>query len=191
MRGYFMLAGKGRPAVQFQNDKEADTAGDNKADHSKIDDRIGDVGRHAVAEPQYVKPGVAESRDGVEYAVVKPPCDAEVRHKAGHQQKDAGAFGNQGEEQDVPCHAHDALQMVFVQGFLKDHAFFQGDALADQHEDKGSGDHEAEPADLDQQKQDNLSEQGKGGAYLNDAEAGDADGGGCREKRVQQSDALP
>ena len=93
---------------------------------------------------------------------VPQPFDQSIfRNKLEGVEQSAGPFHHKGADDDFLHQAYDPAQPVHIVSLLDHDPFFDSDPLPEQEEKGSHTGHHAQTADLDQQHQDDLPEQGK------------------------------
>ena len=174
--------------------QKADAAGDDEGHHGDADDGVGSIGGQRGILPPYahqVQSRVAESGYRMKQGHPQPLQGAEIPAEYGSHHCRAQQFRKKGHFQNEAGQPDDTAHFRSGNGFLYGGALHQTDPPPGENgKERRHGD-DAQAADLDQQENDNLAEDGPVGAGVLDHQSRDANRGGGGKQRVQKGGGFP
>ena len=170
-----------------------------KADAAHNDHRIGDKVQNNVAlvrhQPapaaQNIKPGVVKGRYGVKNTDPRCLGGGKIPHKARVADGGADPLAHKGYGKNGVDQLDHTGKAVHVQRLAHKAAPAYADGAPGSQRQRNAHRGNAQPADLDQQRQHDLPEQGKGVGSVHNDQPGHADGAGGGEQRIQRGKGLP
>ena len=174
---------------QVRPGDEAQPAADDKSHDGKIDDRIVRIVHQRASrldDAQQIKAGIAEGGYGMKNRKPYPPDEPEIGNEYGSHQAGAEKLKAQGAPENQPQNPHKSSDLRSCHGFLQGASLHQADMPAGKNSEHHGQCHHSHAADLYENQNDKLAEEGPVGAGIHGDKTGDAYGRYGGEKGIRQ-----